>query len=238
MSTLTPPLMELIDVARRFASADGSASPVQVLRDVCLSVEQGQTVAIVGPSGSGKSTLLNIMATLDRPTTGRVLIDGKDVQSLPDSELTATRRNRIGLVFQSHHLLPQCTALENVLVPTLAGSARESRHETAARARQLLERVGLGTRLSHRPGQLSGGQRQRVALVRALINEPSLLLADEPTGSLDRQSAAELADLLMEINAERRVAIVLATHSAELARRMARVFEVRDGRLVPAGGDG
>ena len=238
MSTITPPLLELVDVARRFASADGAAPAVQVLRDVCLTVEPGQTVAIVGPSGSGKSTLLNIMATLDRPTTGRVLIDGRDVQWLHERDITATRRDRIGLVFQSHHLLPQCTALENVLVPTLAGSARESRRDTADRARHLLERVGLGTRLSHRPGQLSGGQRQRVALVRALINEPSLLLADEPTGSLDRQSAAELADLLMQLNSERRVAIVLATHSMELAKRMARVFEVRDGRLVLTGGDG
>jgi lipoprotein-releasing system ATP-binding protein len=185
-------------------------------------------MAIAGPSGCGKSTLLNIIGTLDRPTSGTVTLTGRDVPSLTEKQLAELRSGVIGFVFQFHHLLPQCSILENVLVPTLVGTPPE---DPEGRARKLLERVGLGSRLTHRPGQLSGGECQRAAVVRALINRPQLLLADEPTGSLDRGSAASLAQLLGELNREEGVALVYVTHSADLAARAGRVLELRDGRL-------
>lgn len=228
------PLLELVDASRRYDSADGGPS-LEVLRRVSLSIHTGQTVAILGPSGSGKSTLLNVIATLDRPNTGRVLFRGEDVQQRSENELAALRNRSIGLVFQSHHLLPQCTAVENVLIPLLAGANPAEMKEANNRAQQLLERVGLGTRLNHRPAQLSGGERQRIALVRALIRQPVLLLADEPTGSLDRASANAMGNLLRELATEQQMAMVLVTHSVELAARMQRAFELRDGVLVPAG---
>jgi len=162
-----------------------------------------------------------------------VVFGGRDLATLDDDALAAIRNREIGFVFQLHHLLPQCTVLENVLVPTLAGGTLASRQEAEERARRLLGRVGLGERLDYRPGQLSGGERQRTAVVRALINQPKLLLADEPTGSLDRASSDTLADLLVELNGEEGVALIVVTHSLELARRMSRVLELRDGALVP-----
>src|SRR5262249_34509948 len=158
------------------------------------------SLAIIGPSGSGKSTLLNIIGTLDRPTLGTIQLDGQDLTALDDLALADLRNRQVGFIFQGHHLLPQCTVLENVLVPTLASKDRHLRSTAPDRARGLLDRVGLGARLEHRPGQLSGGERQRVAVVRALINQPKLLLADEPTGALDRASAANLAQLLVDLN--------------------------------------
>jgi ABC-type lipoprotein export system ATPase subunit len=204
-----------------------------VLAGISLTLRAGESLAIVGPSGSGKSTLLNIMGTLDRPTSGRVLLDGQDLAALGDEALAAIRNRRIGFVFQLHHLLPQCTALENVLVPTLAGAATAPAGEMQDRAQQLLERVGLGERLAYRPGQLSGGERQRVAVARALINRPALLLADEPTGSLDRAASEHLASLLAELNREQGVTLVVVTHSTALAAKMARGLELRDGSLRP-----
>jgi ABC-type lipoprotein export system ATPase subunit len=224
-------ILELINVAKCY-NIPGETESHYVLKDVTLQVMAGESVAIVGPSGSGKSTLLNIIGTLDRPTAGSVLLEGKDLSQFNDKELATIRNREIGFVFQLHHLLPQCTVLENVLVPTLVNTNRSSREENEARARQLLERVGLDTRLSYRPGQLSGGERQRVAVVRALINNPKLLLADEPTGSLDRASADNLAQLLIELNREEDVTLIVVTHSLNIAERMGRLLELRDGVLV------
>ena len=205
-----------------------------VLDDVCLSLVTGEKVAVVGPSGSGKSTLLNIIGLLDRPTGGSVLLGGRDTAGLSERQAAAVRNRDIGFVFQLHHLLPQCSVLENVLVPSLPAGP-EQRRQAPERARRLLERVGLGQRRHERPGRLSGGERQRVAVVRALINRPSLLLADEPTGSLDRASADNLAELLTELNVEEGVAMVVVTHSLDLARRMERVLTLRDGSLMTCG---
>jgi ABC-type lipoprotein export system ATPase subunit len=220
-------LLELDHLTKTYASPDGGPA-VDVLRDVSLRLDAGEAVSIIGPSGSGKSTLLNIMGALDRPTTGTVRLDGRDLGGFKEKELAAMRNKQIGFIFQLHHLLPQCTVLENVLLPTLTGRTTAA---DRARAERLLERVGLKHRLGHRPGQLSGGECQRVAVVRALINEPKLLLADEPTGSLDHSAATNLGHLLLELNKEEGVALVLVTHSLELAKRLPRTVELRDGIL-------
>jgi len=229
---MSPPLLKLIDVCKRYESPTGTEA-VPVLRDVTLEIQRGESVAIVGPSGSGKSTLLNIMGTLDRPSSGQVLLDGRELSQLDDIQLAAVRNREIGFIFQSHHLLPQCTVLENVLVPTLANKDAALRNGAVERATRLLETVGLGARLTHRPGQLSGGERQRVAVVRALINQPKLLLADEPTGALDRASAQNLSDLLVQLNREEGVTLIVVTHALDLAKRMERGFELRGGLLSP-----
>jgi len=215
-------LLELTHVSKSYA-----APPVTVLRDINLQLAAGDALAIVGPSGSGKSTLLNIIGALDVPTRGRVVLDGRELSALDESALAAIRNRQIGFVFQLHHLLPQCTVLENVLIPTLTGPADGAQE----RAVRLLGRVGLQDRLTHRPGQLSGGECQRVAVVRALINQPKLLLADEPTGSLDHASAVNLGRLLRELNKEEGVALIVVTHSLELAKSLPRVRELRDGVL-------
>jgi len=220
-------LVELAGVTKSYGAAGGPET--RVLNGVDLTVSSGESIAIVGPSGCGKSTLLNIIGTLDRPTSGRVVLDGKDVSGLTEPQLAEVRSGFMGLVFQLHHLLPQCSVLENVLVPSLVAKDSNAAEE---RGRRLLDRVGLASRLSHRPGQLSGGECQRVAVVRALINRPKLLLADEPTGSLDRASAESLARLLVELNREEGVALVLVTHASDLAARAGRVLELRDGVLA------
>lgn len=257
------PIIQLEAVTKHYVGPDGRPTP-PVLAGVSLAIAAGESLAVVGPSGSGKSTLLNIMGTLDRPTSGRVLLEGRDLAAMGNEDLAAVRNRRIGFVFQLHHLLPQCTALENVLVPTLAPGARGAdvarpacpavgnsaraeprpdkpsvphgaeREPAEDRARRLLERVGLGRRLDYRPGQLSGGERQRVAVARSLINRPALLLADEPTGSLDRASADGLAALLVDLNRRYGITLVAVTHSAALAAMMGRVLELRDGHLSPA----
>lgn len=233
------PLLELIEVTKRFGTPDSQAA-LTVLRGVSLTVGRGESLAIVGPSGSGKSTLLHIIGTLDRPTSGRVLLEGTDLAALDEEQLAAVRNRKIGFVFQQHYLLPQCTVWENVLVPTLARAGANASNPPAetggepveARAERLLLRVGLGERLGHRPGQLSGGERQRVAVVRALINRPHLLLADEPTGALDHAAATALGQLLVELNREEGVTLIVVTHALELARRMGRLFRLEEGRLV------
>jgi ABC-type lipoprotein export system ATPase subunit len=223
--------LKLEDVSKSYDSVlDGP--PVRVLEGINLSIEQGESAAITGPSGSGKSTLLNIIGTLDGPTRGRVLLREQDLANLDEIRLAAVRNRQIGFVFQAHHLLPQCTVLENVLVPTLASSDSAQRQSAPERARRLLDRVGLGVRIDHRPGQLSGGERQRVAVVRALINQPELLLADEPTGALDRAAAEELTRVLLELNREEKVTLILVTHAPDLAARMKRVFQLQDGKLI------
>ena len=224
------PLIELQGVCKEYPAVAGVA-PVMVLRGVSLCVAAGEAVAIAGPSGSGKSTLLNIMGGLDVATTGRALFAGRDLTAYSEPELAAYRNVDVGFVFQLHHLLPQCTVLENVLVPTVPLKDPRRRREAGLRALALLKRVGLGERLEHRPAQLSGGERQRVAVVRALINQPQLLLADEPTGALDATAAAALIELLRELNAESGVALVLVTHAEPLARRMQRVLRLNSGVL-------
>ena len=223
-------MLELIDVGKTYESP-GETGDVCVLKDITLRLDKGESLVIVGPSGSGKSTLLNIIGALDRPTSGRVLFDGRNLADLDESELARIRNRQIGFVFQLHHLLPQCTVLENVLVPTLARKDRSSIEAAGDRATNLLQRVGLEDFLLHRPGELSGGQRQRVAVVRALINRPKLLLADEPTGSLDREASENIADLLVELNQSEEVTLIVVTHSRELADRMGHVMELTEGSL-------
>ena len=235
------PLLVLTSLTKTYESPDGAGAHT-ILRELSLEVARGESLAIIGPSGSGKSTLLQIMGSLDRPTSGTVTFDGESLSELDETRLAAVRNQKIGFVFQAHYLLPQCTVWENVLIPTLPVTPRlepvaalTKAPETAAeRARRLLGHVGLGDRLSHRPGQLSGGERQRVAVVRALINQPKLLLADEPTGSLDHTSASQLGQLLLELNREEGVTLIVVTHSRELAQRLDRILELKDGRLSPA----
>lgn len=200
----------------------------RVLKGLSLKLAAGESVGIVGASGCGKSTLLNIIGTLDRPDAGSVELGGTDLLSMDATKTAEFRNQRIGFVFQLHHLLPQCTVLENVLVPSLVAPSQEGATD---RAHRLLERVGLKERLSHRPGQLSGGERQRVAVVRALINQPDLLLADEPTGALNREGAEGLLDLLLELNREEQLALVMVTHSMRLAERLDRVLTLQNGKL-------
>ena len=227
-------MVELVDVTKTYGEP-GGAGAVSVLKGITLKIEPGRAIVIVGPSGCGKSTLLNIIGGLDHPTGGRVLLDGKDLAGLDDEELARIRNRQIGFVFQLHHLLPQCTVLENVLVPTLAVRDSSSQSEARERAKTLLARVGLEDRMSYRPGELSGGQRQRVAVARALINEPKLLLADEPTGSLDEGTSQSIADLLAELNRDQGVTLIVVTHSHELAARIGHVMDLSGGTLHDRG---
>ena len=232
MATTT--FLKLDNVSRSY-EAVLNGPPLTVLNGITFELAQGDSMAVVGPSGCGKSTLLNIIGTLDEPSSGEVWFEGRNLAGLNEKEIAEIRNRRIGFVFQSHHLLPQCTILENVLVPTLALSRSEksARHEEQERAHKLLNRVGLGSRTDHRPGQLSGGERQRAAVVRALINQPKLILADEPTGALDRRSSEELSRLLVELNAEEGTTLIVVTHALDLARQMKRVCPLKDGRLEP-----
>jgi lipoprotein-releasing system ATP-binding protein len=225
------PFLKLLDVVKSYASV-ANAPEVNVLNGISLEMQEGESAAIVGPSGSGKSTLLNIIGTLDRPTRGQVFLQGQDLGKLNESQQADFRNQKVGFVFQAHHLLPQCTVLENVLTPTLTRPDKTAQKEAMERGRRLLDRVGLGARLDHRPGQLSGGERQRVAVVRALINQPPLLLADEPTGALDRAASEELSRLLIDLNREERVTLIVVTHALPLAQQMKRLLQLQDGRLV------
>jgi len=226
-------LVELRGVGKSFGGPVGGA-PVEVFAGVDLTLARGETLAVVGPSGSGKSTLLNLVGGLDQASSGEVLFEGELLADKNADQLAALRNEKIGFVFQSHHLLPQCSALENVLVPTLARSGRGA-GEVEQRARALLDRVGLGSRMDHRPGLLSGGECQRVAFVRAWIHQPALIVADEPTGALDVDTADELSDLLIEWNREQGTALLVVTHSQRLAQRMERVLTLERGRLQPLG---
>ncbi len=217
-------ILEMAGVTKSYSTPGGAEA--RVLRGIDLRIAAGESVAITGPSGCGKSTLLNIIGTLDSPSSGRVVLDGRETSMLAEPELSRVRSQVVGFVFQFHHLLPQCSILENALVPALVGPDPAA---AETRARALLGRVGLADRLDHRPGQLSGGECQRAAVVRALVNRPKLLLADEPTGSLDREGAESLAALLLELNREEGTALVLVTHSPGLASRAARTLELRDG---------
>lgn len=221
------PDLVLHALTRTFSTVGGS---LDILRGVELEMDRGDALAVTGPSGSGKSTLLYVVGLLDQPTAGTVSILGESPFSKSTAEQAAFRNRHIGFVFQDHHLLPQCTVLENVLIPRLA--AEGAGPDDEARARVLLERVGLAERLTHKPAQLSGGERQRVAVCRALINRPALLLADEPTGNLDRKTADAIGTLLLEISREQNTLLICVTHSVELAERFPTHKELRDGRLV------
>jgi lipoprotein-releasing system ATP-binding protein len=221
-------MLEVAKLTKEYPTPRGALT---VLSDVSLCLNRGDAVAIMGPSGSGKSTLLYIVGALERPTAGTVTLDGRDPFGLSEKELAAFRNHSIGFIFQDHCLLPQCSVLENVLIPTLVAN-----HDAAApeRAQALLERVGLGDRVEHRPSELSGGEKQRVALARALIRRPTLLLCDEPTGNLDQASAEVVASLLFDLHHRQETILMVVTHSTDLASKFPVRYELRHANLHPA----
>ena len=222
-------VLMLDSVSRLYNEGEGQ---LEIFRDVSLTLYPGEVVALIGASGAGKSSLLHMAGLLEAPSAGEVFIEGRAASRLSDTDRTAIRRDKIGFVYQSHHLLPEFNALENVVLPQLiAGRARDMAKDNATR---LLTRLGLGTRLSHRPGQLSGGERQRVAIARALANNPKILLADEPTGNLDPKTAAGVFDALMDIVRAEGLAALIATHNYDLSARMDRAFVLDQGKLLPA----
>lgn len=225
MSNSTPDLV-VKELTKNYVTAGGELS---ILRGIDLAMSRGEALAVTGPSGSGKSTLLYILGALDAPTSGNVNLAGKSPFGLNEKDQAEFRNSRIGFIFQDHHLLPQCSVLENVLIPVLAGKGTDA--EVENRAKELLRRVGLDGRVNHRPAQLSGGERQRVAVCRALINRPVLLLADEPTGNLDRATAETVGSLLLDLNREQNTMLICVTHSPELANRFPRHCVLKDGRL-------
>ena len=220
-------VLRLENITRQYREGEGL---LEVFSGLNLSVSAGEIVALVGPSGSGKSSLLHIAGLLEAPTSGEIFIEGSATSSLPDSDRTGIRRDRLGFVYQAHHLLPEFDALENVVLPQMI--AGRPKAEAAKEAARLLETVGLGQRLTHRPGQLSGGEQQRVAIARALANKPRLLLADEPTGNLDPKTSGGVFDALIEITRAQGLAALIATHNFELAARMDRVLMLHQGRLI------
>jgi lipoprotein-releasing system ATP-binding protein len=222
-------MLVISDIAKQYITPRG---PLTVLSGVSFSLERGDAVAITGPSGVGKSTLLYILGGLEPPTAGVVTLDGRNPYQLPDKELAAFRNRMVGFIFQDHCLLPQCSVLENVLIPTLIAVDRD---DYPKRARELLEQVGLADRLDHRPAELSGGEKQRVALARALIQRPHLLLCDEPTGNLDEASAEVVAALLLELHRRQETMLIVVTHSADLAARFPRRYELSHANLHAAG---
>ena len=222
--------LRISNVSKAF---DTGRAVIEVLRGISFEMADGQAIAITGPSGSGKSTLLHLIGTLDRPSAGEILIGGQDPFELSEPDLAEFRNRRIGFVFQDHHLLPQYNVLENALIPTMASRRRPAAGDRAdgrSRALGLLQRVGLDHRLDHRPAELSGGERQRVAIARALINEPDLLLCDEPTGNLDQKTAASVAELIRQLHEDAHNLLIVVTHSLELAARFERRFELTEGR--------
>lgn len=225
------PLVELRHVSKTYREPE-SGNAVPVFHDINLSIESGESVAIVGPSGCGKSTLLNIIGSLDEPSEGEVLIEGKKIDYSNPVELSALRSGTIGFIFQLHHLMPQCTVLENVLLPTLALVEKPKAAEVKERAMELLKIVGLEARALWRPAQLSGGERQRVAVVRALINQPKLILADEPTGALDEANSNTLTSLMISLVEKFDISLVLVTHQPAQAAQMKRRYRLHQGSLV------
>jgi len=222
-------MLVISDIAKEYRTPH---EPLTVLSGVSFSLERGDAAAIMGPSGAGKSTLLYILGGLEPPTAGVVTLDGKNPYQLPEKELAAFRNQMVGFIFQDHCLLPQCSVLENVLIPTLVAADRD---DYPKRARELLGQVGLADRLDHRPAELSGGEKQRVALARALIRRPHLLLCDEPTGNLDEASAEVVAALLLELHSRQETMLIVVTHSAGLAQRFPRRYELHHANLHPAG---
>jgi lipoprotein-releasing system ATP-binding protein len=223
-------LLSLEQINKGFGNRD-DASFRSVLNDLSLEVGEGERIAILGPSGSGKTTLLNLVGGLDTPDEGTVRFRGEDITGYSSRQIDQFRNRQVGFVFQFHHLLPQCTVLENILIPTLVQSGRSSRAKSAERAGMLMKRVGIWDLRDKLPGILSGGECQRAAVVRAMINAPSILLADEPTGALDSRNVEVMADLLLELNKEDGLTLMVVTHSKELARKMGRTLEIRNGKL-------
>jgi ABC-type lipoprotein export system ATPase subunit len=223
-------LLKLDNIHKSYPSGNHDRQRI-VLDGVSLEVSQGETLAILGPSGSGKSTLLNIIGTLDKQDSGEVLFEGRSLSALNEKQLTQFRNREVGFIFQLHHLLPQCTVLENLLLPTIPVKDAGYRSASLNRANDLIRKVGLWEQREQRPNVLSGGESQRVAVIRALINKPRILLADEPTGSLDHQNALSIVSLLLQLNAEFGTALIVVTHSEEIASRMSRIYELRDGKL-------
>ena len=222
-------LLELKKITKTFDIA--GEKEMTVLEDISFRIDQGESMAVVGPSGSGKSTLLNIIGALDRPTSGDVFFAGENLADLRDSELSVIRNRHIGFIFQLHHLLPQCTVLENVLIPAIPLGIKKNEKKVMSRAKTLLEKVALKERMNFFPAVLSGGELQRVAVVRALINTPKLILADEPTGSLDKESSENLSRLLVDLNREEGAALITVTHSMDIARRMSKIYNLQNGKL-------
>jgi lipoprotein-releasing system ATP-binding protein len=221
-----PELLEAKNISKSYPTPRG---PLAILNNVSLTLAAGDAIAIIGPSGTGKSTLLYILGALEPPTSGEVQLDGRNPFTLSDKDVSEFRNREVGFVFQDHCLLPQCTVLENVLIPTMVAA---DKGDTEARARQLLDQVGLSHRLDHRPSELSGGEKQRVSIARAMIRAPKLLLCDEPTGNLDHHTAVQVADLLVDINRASKNILVVVTHSAELAGRFPKIYELIEGSLV------
>jgi lipoprotein-releasing system ATP-binding protein len=222
----------MLDVSQIAKTYPAPSGPLPILSGVSFALRRGDAAAIMGPSGAGKSTLLYILGGLEQPTSGTVTLDGRNPFTLSEKNLAAFRNQSIGFIFQDHCLLPQCSVIENVLVPTLVANGAAS---AAGRARDLLSQVGLSDRLDHRPAELSGGEKQRVALARALIRKPLLLLCDEPTGNLDQASADVVASLLLELHHRQETILIVVTHSAELAARFPLRYELRNANLHPAG---
>jgi lipoprotein-releasing system ATP-binding protein len=222
-------MLEIAEVVKQYPAPGGTLS---VLAGVSLSLKRGDSAAIMGPSGAGKSTLLYIAGGLEPPTSGRVTLDGSDPYKIGEKELAEFRNQKIGFLFQDHCLLPQCSVIENVLIPTLVVKDRAA---SPQRARELLTQVGLAERMDHRPSELSGGEKQRVALARALIRQPLLLLCDEPTGNLDEASAGVVADLLLELHQRQETILIVVTHSGDLAARFPKRYELRHANLHPVG---
>ena len=221
-------MLKVDHVSKEYPSPNG---PLKIVSDVSLSLARGDAVSIMGPSGSGKSTLLYLVGALEPPTSGTISLDGQNPFQLKEKELAGFRNKEIGFIFQDHCLLPQCSVLENVLTPTLVSTTDGASED---RARMLLEVVGLAGRLDHRPAQLSGGEKQRVALARALIMKPQLLLCDEPTGNLDHKSAEVVASLLLDLHQQQQTILIVVTHSAELAARFPKRYELIDQQLQPS----
>ncbi|PIX24847.1 MAG: lipoprotein-releasing system ATP-binding protein LolD [Deltaproteobacteria bacterium CG_4_8_14_3_um_filter_45_9] len=223
-------MKELIQVQQLFKTYGNGTKRVEVLRGVDLTFSRGEKTAIVGASGVGKTTLLHILGTLDRPTTGKVLYEGKDIYTLNEKDLALFRNREIGFVFQFHHLLPEFSALENTMMPCLIQG--NTKREAVSRAEAILTLVGLKERLSHKPGELSGGEQQRVAVARALVLEPKVLLADEPTGNLDTKTGESVFDLLQELNQIRGVTLIVVTHNLKLAEKLSRQIQLSDGKAL------
>jgi lipoprotein-releasing system ATP-binding protein len=223
-------IVELKNITKYYQNS-GSTEKRIILDDLSLAITKGESIAIVGPSGSGKSTLLNVISSLDTVNSGSVIFDGEDLSQKNEKELANFRNQNLGFVFQSHHLLPQLNLIENVLLPFIPVKDKKQKQEAEKRALELLDFVGLSELIYQRPGQMSGGECQRTAVVRALIHQPNLLLADEPTGSLDKKAAEQLGDLLVSINEKQGVSVVIVTHSMDLAKKMKKIYQLEEGSL-------
>ncbi len=224
-------MIELKNVSKSYPGPEGGRS-LTILQDINFELRTGSSAAIVGPSGSGKSTLLNIIGALDTPSSGEVRVNGQNLQKLNAKEAAAYRNLTVGFIFQLHHLLPQCTVLENVLIPAMAGHSKENASTLNQRARVLLDKVGLSARATHRPGELSGGERQRVAIARSLINRPKLLLADEPTGALDQGNSGNLLSVLLQLQRDENLTLLVVTHAMDVAKRLQNTYVLDNNQLV------